>query len=592
MHSEHKRRTIISSLAAVGLLSSTSITRASTTSNFPSKTLGSGGFVSVADFGAVGNGIADDTQAVQNAFNDGASVIFPSGIYRITDTLRLPHPRRVLGAGMESTVLMFEGMGGFEGTDGLEVQVDQGAPFAASSHISDLTIAIGGSHGRSAITTPRALVGSSNIWSIYRPHFTFERMLFRGGNRIGGGSNVRYDYGWGRYFDIGDSREATFRECYICGCFDDTQNPSISPYSAQRHTVGWYFGGAETGSGGAVFMPQIDHCGTMHVGYSVFFGRRVSNARVLNSQFHRGGYGVFSEIALGQLGASELQLCNLNVNAMFGGIYIYETDFLHVNGVRCTRADGTFDHNFGWVGFEIGALARQVDLQGVRAFDAHQSANASTKVGICLNGVERGGIRDIFIRNANNAKPIAFGVQLSDCQSINVHGVSARGAVDHLVRVDGSIASTPSHHIRGLDRPGRSVGALSISEETSRANLISDDSVVLYGIDQTISVISSTGSEILLARNGNQVIRRGFAKGSGPYTYQLHFSADGARNGDFIKIWLQINMSAGSDPTIVIRDEDGASLLTLNGVGQLKRYSVEVGYAGRWRIISAVETLA
>lgn len=48
------------------------------------------GVVSVKDFGAVGNGIADDTVAIQEAIdslNQGGSLYFPKGEYKITDTL-------------------------------------------------------------------------------------------------------------------------------------------------------------------------------------------------------------------------------------------------------------------------------------------------------------------------------------------------------------------------------------------------------------------------------------------------------------------------------------------------------------------------
>ena len=44
-------------------------------------------FVSVKDFGAVGDGVADDTIAIQNAINSGASVFFPSGIYTVSSQL-------------------------------------------------------------------------------------------------------------------------------------------------------------------------------------------------------------------------------------------------------------------------------------------------------------------------------------------------------------------------------------------------------------------------------------------------------------------------------------------------------------------------
>jgi hypothetical protein len=50
--------------------------------------------VSVKDFGAVGDGVADDTQAVQAAFDfaDGRPILLPAGTYKITSTLRLNPP--------------------------------------------------------------------------------------------------------------------------------------------------------------------------------------------------------------------------------------------------------------------------------------------------------------------------------------------------------------------------------------------------------------------------------------------------------------------------------------------------------------------
>jgi hypothetical protein len=48
-------------------------------------------FVTVKDFGAVGDGSTDDTVAIQNALNSGALYIFvPQGTYKITATLTIP----------------------------------------------------------------------------------------------------------------------------------------------------------------------------------------------------------------------------------------------------------------------------------------------------------------------------------------------------------------------------------------------------------------------------------------------------------------------------------------------------------------------
>jgi hypothetical protein len=54
--------------------------------------------VSVKDFGAVGNGVADDTVAIQNAIDTGFQVQIPDGTYLITDSLRLYENSRLIGS--------------------------------------------------------------------------------------------------------------------------------------------------------------------------------------------------------------------------------------------------------------------------------------------------------------------------------------------------------------------------------------------------------------------------------------------------------------------------------------------------------------
>ena len=71
-------------------------------------------FVSVKDFGAVGDGVADDTAAIQAAITaaDGRTVLLPAGTYKITSTLTFTptaatfeKPIRLVGEGMLSSVI-------------------------------------------------------------------------------------------------------------------------------------------------------------------------------------------------------------------------------------------------------------------------------------------------------------------------------------------------------------------------------------------------------------------------------------------------------------------------------------------------------
>jgi len=59
----------------------------------------SGALVSVKDYGAVGNGVADDTVAIQNAIAAGPSVFFPCGDYKITAKISLSTGKTITGCG-------------------------------------------------------------------------------------------------------------------------------------------------------------------------------------------------------------------------------------------------------------------------------------------------------------------------------------------------------------------------------------------------------------------------------------------------------------------------------------------------------------
>ena len=61
-------------------------------------------YVSVKDFGAVGNGIADDTAAIQAAINTAGLIHIPQGTYKITASLTVPSNTFISGAG-DATII-------------------------------------------------------------------------------------------------------------------------------------------------------------------------------------------------------------------------------------------------------------------------------------------------------------------------------------------------------------------------------------------------------------------------------------------------------------------------------------------------------
>lgn len=66
--------------------------------NFPSWETPGVANVRAAPYGAAGDGITDDTDALQRAIDDHQAVFLPKGRYRVSRTLRLHPHTRLLGA--------------------------------------------------------------------------------------------------------------------------------------------------------------------------------------------------------------------------------------------------------------------------------------------------------------------------------------------------------------------------------------------------------------------------------------------------------------------------------------------------------------
>jgi hypothetical protein len=61
-------------------------------------------FVSVKDFGAIGDNVADDSTAIENASKTGKTVYFPSGIYKVTRPINLGGYYDWIGDGAKSII--------------------------------------------------------------------------------------------------------------------------------------------------------------------------------------------------------------------------------------------------------------------------------------------------------------------------------------------------------------------------------------------------------------------------------------------------------------------------------------------------------
>ena len=61
--------------------------------------------ISVKEFGAVGDGVADDTSAIQSAFDTSICVFIPEGVYKTSAPLLLRNNCHITGAGWRNTII-------------------------------------------------------------------------------------------------------------------------------------------------------------------------------------------------------------------------------------------------------------------------------------------------------------------------------------------------------------------------------------------------------------------------------------------------------------------------------------------------------
>ena len=89
-------------------------------------------FANVRSYGAVGDGVADDTAAIQNAVNANDAVYFPAGTYKVSSAVSLKTNSTMFGEGA-SSVILYTGTAASQGA----FYVNSGS---ASAYVDNVTI--------------------------------------------------------------------------------------------------------------------------------------------------------------------------------------------------------------------------------------------------------------------------------------------------------------------------------------------------------------------------------------------------------------------------------------------------------------------
>ncbi len=292
------------------------------------------GSVSVMTYGATGNGLTDDTTAVQNCINANSNVYLPPGNYLITAPLNLPSNLTLRGAGMWYTTLV--------GSPTLYTNSSRRVALngnGSNIHMSDIAI-VGKLNYRNDSEPNDGLVGSygagSTISNLWVEHTKTGAWIVNSLGLVVNSCRFRDTIADGCNIDVG-MESTTVTNCTTRGTGDDcfamwpatytpaTYSPGLNVFTHCTGQVpflangGAIYGGANNQIVNCLFQDIPYDCGilistTFNVGSFTFSGTTVAQGCELN---RCGGLnmGAGLQICLGTYngGVTGLNLNNLNI---------------------------------------------------------------------------------------------------------------------------------------------------------------------------------------------------------------------------------------------------------------------------------------
>lgn len=291
--------------------------------------------VSVKDFGAVGDGVTDDSDAIQAAlFSTGKPIFFPVGDYRITKTLYRVDGALV-GEGFRSR-LIFENMGGADGI------VFAPVTYQATSGASHLAMIAKGSNGGRAFSTPYDAVQYNTLYSNWK----WDHLLFAGYTSPSLGTNNAFETieTWMCGIEQGDGFSCTVDRIYTRGNYRSDTDPSLQVQSCFLRL----------NAASALLTAYIGKFTATNIYRGVEIGDRCF-FQIQRFDIAHSFDGIY-QIGLPGNVYGESKVMKGNINAQHFGVYFESIGTREIDGVVVRR------HRFGWKGATY-------DWQGIRLVD-------------------------------------------------------------------------------------------------------------------------------------------------------------------------------------------------------------------------------
>lgn len=350
--------------------------------------------VSVKDFGAKGDGITDDSDAVQAAFlSTNKAIFFPAGTYRITRTLYRVEGL-ILGEGFQSK-LLFDNLNGADGI------VFAPVSYQSTSGAESLAMLARGSNGGRAFSTPY----NAQQYNVLYTNWRWENLKFSGATTPAPGTNNAFETieTWLCSIEQGDGFSCTITGIWVRGNYRSDTDPSIQAQSCFLRMT----------AASALLTTHVGKLTVSNVYRGVEIGDRcffVIDGFDIAHAFD----GIYQTGLPGNV-YGESRLNNGNINAQHFGIFFDSAPTRQIGNVVIRR------HKFGWKGATYS-------WAGIRVVNSSYVFMSNIQIAPDESGGAFTGTH--------------YGVQLVDCGGVNIEGAAINPGLDRGFLLDNSTMTT------------------------------------------------------------------------------------------------------------------------------------------------------
>lgn len=284
--------------------------------------------VTPQDFGALGDGIADDTAAFQAALDSRDALYIPAGIYKVT-TLRLKSAKKIFGAGHESVIKCYPTA---PNSIGLLLKWDTSiAPAVIQAHLSSFSILPGNANLGNAL----AIDCTENV-----PAANVYCSVFENLRLLSAGNGLFIACGTNGFFNSTIRNNLIENGIYLDRCGDSV---IIAENTLFGNSNGITIATMVSGSANLT----IKDNNITNSGYSIFIGDNALNVDICNNQCERVSAGQPVAIAVASntaIPARNVRIVGNNINghsyASAGLIYLVNTNNAYIDYNTCSSNIG------------------------------------------------------------------------------------------------------------------------------------------------------------------------------------------------------------------------------------------------------------